>query len=38
MTHRKIEVGMYIAARPPLGSVDALVAAARDQQLDSVFV
>jgi phthiodiolone/phenolphthiodiolone dimycocerosates ketoreductase len=38
MSHPRIDVGMYIAARPPLGSVDALVAAARDQQLDSVFV
>jgi phthiodiolone/phenolphthiodiolone dimycocerosates ketoreductase len=38
MTHPKIDVGMYVAARPPLGSVDALVAAARDLQLDSVFV
>jgi len=38
MSHPKIDVGTYVAARPPLGSVDALVAAARDQQLDSVFV
>jgi phthiodiolone/phenolphthiodiolone dimycocerosates ketoreductase len=38
MSHPKIDVGMYVAARPPLGSVEALVAAARDQQLDSVFV
>ena len=38
MAHPKIDVGTYIAARPPLGSVDALVATARDQQLDSVFV
>ena len=29
---------MYVAAKPPLGAVDALVAAAQDQQLDSVFV
>jgi phthiodiolone/phenolphthiodiolone dimycocerosates ketoreductase len=38
MAHPKIDVGMYVAARPPLGSVEALVAAARDMQLDSVFV
>jgi phthiodiolone/phenolphthiodiolone dimycocerosates ketoreductase len=38
MSHPKIDVGMYVAAKPPLGSVEALVAAARDLQLDSVFV
>lgn len=38
MSHPKIDVGMYIAAKPPLGSVDALGAAAADQQFDSLFV
>jgi phthiodiolone/phenolphthiodiolone dimycocerosates ketoreductase len=38
MSHPKIDVGTYVAARPPLGSVEAQVAAARDLQLDSVFV
>ena len=38
MSHPKIDVGMYVAAKPPLGTVDALVAAAQEQRLDSVFV
>lgn len=38
MSHPKIEVGAYVAARPPLDAVDALVGAAREQQLDSVFI
>lgn len=29
-----IEVGMYVVAKPPLGTVEALVAAAKEQQLD----
>jgi phthiodiolone/phenolphthiodiolone dimycocerosates ketoreductase len=38
MSHPKIDVGVYVAAKPPLGAIDALVAAAQDQRLDSVFV
>ena len=38
MVHPKIEVGMYVVAKAPLGGVEALVAAANDLQLDSVFI
>jgi phthiodiolone/phenolphthiodiolone dimycocerosates ketoreductase len=37
MTHPKIEVGTMSAPKPPLGGVEALVAAAENQQFDSVF-
>jgi phthiodiolone/phenolphthiodiolone dimycocerosates ketoreductase len=37
MTHPKIEVGTMSAPKPPLGAVEALVAAAEEQQFDSVF-
>jgi phthiodiolone/phenolphthiodiolone dimycocerosates ketoreductase len=36
--HPKIEVGMSLYPRTPLGGVEALVATAEDQQFDSVFI
>ncbi len=38
MIHSKIEVGMTLYPRTPLGGVEALVAAAKDQQFDSIFI
>jgi phthiodiolone/phenolphthiodiolone dimycocerosates ketoreductase len=37
MTHPKIEVGLTLYPRSPLGEVEGLVAAAENQQFDSVF-
>ena len=33
MDHATIEVGMYVVAKPPLGGVEALTAAAPDLHL-----
>lgn len=38
MGHPPIEVGMYVIAKAPLEGVEMFVSAARDQQLDSVFI
>ena len=37
MTHPRIEVGTYIAAKAPLAGVEAQVAAARAERSASVF-
>jgi phthiodiolone/phenolphthiodiolone dimycocerosates ketoreductase len=33
-----MEIGMYVVAKPPLGTVEALVGGAQGMQLDSVFI
>lgn len=38
MTHPRVEVGMYVLAKTPLAQVEASVSAAKDQQLDSIFI
>lgn len=38
MSYPKIEVGMYLAAKPPLDTVEALTGAAEHLGLDSLFV
>jgi len=38
VAHSKIEVGMYVAAKPPIEGVETLVAAAEEHHLASVFI
>lgn len=38
MAHPRIDVGMYVVAKPPLDRIDAAVSSAREQQFDSLFI
>jgi phthiodiolone/phenolphthiodiolone dimycocerosates ketoreductase len=38
MTSPRIDVGMYVPAKPPLAGVEQLVSAAQEFQVDSVFI